>query len=139
MPNHTIRLRGGWRGYEATGAALAGTAAWVALPIVWPAGLSGPLRLERRFQAPPAVAGSEALAIVCEDVPGLVSIALNGRTLATAPFSSTAIRVGLARRDIQPRGNLLALEVLPGPPDPGRPWGRIALEVVEAERGRESR
>lgn len=137
MPNHTIRLRGGWRGQAASGAPLSESTAWVRLPIVWPAGLSGPLRLERRFQAPP-VANAETLAIAFEDVPGLVSIALNGRTLATAPFALPAVRIGLDRRDLAPRGNLLTLEVLPERSAPGQPWGCIALEVAEAERSREA-
>jgi hypothetical protein len=127
MPEHLIRLRGGWE-WRDPGAA---SARRVALPMTWPAGLTAHVRLVRSFQRPTIDPAREALALRLESVSGLVAVWLNGRELARPDAGTTALCLPLD--DPMPPRNVLVLEV--DPTTPGRagadpePWGEIALVI----------
>jgi hypothetical protein len=128
MPSdHLIRLRAAWD-YHRAGEAHPRR---LELPRRWPAGLSEPFRLTRRFHAPRIEPAREVLALQLEAVEGVTAIRLNGRVLAE-PEEGTA-RLTIQLTEPLPPSNLLELDV-----DPARwsalgvdrgPWGVIALAV----------
>jgi hypothetical protein len=127
---HLIRLRGGW---ECIGGHFGGDPAVPArltLPVDWPDGLHEPLRLTRRFSAPPLDPEREQLLLRLADIAGLCSVALNDRLLA-APAGESALELPLAEH-IAAR-NVLVLEVDPrawaDAPGARLGWGSIALVV----------
>ncbi|WP_406695416.1 hypothetical protein V5E97_30775 [Singulisphaera sp. Ch08] len=131
MPEHWIRLRGGWDWQS--GSAADATKRPLTLPIEWPAGQASPVRLLRRFGCPPIDPLHESLSLRLENVPGLLAIQFNGRSVnvpleESLSFSLESIGPILAK-------NLLILEVDPARATrPGETWGQIAL-IVEASRG----
>src|SRR5690349_18316241 len=78
MEDHVIRLRGGWT----RGDPPSPGDGRVTLPLTWPVCPAGPVRLVRRFQAPRVDPASVVVSLTLEDVAGLLSVELNGRTLA---------------------------------------------------------
>jgi hypothetical protein len=123
MSEHLIRLRGGWEWHEPG----ADPSRRVTLPMTWPAGLSGRVRLVRSFHRPPFDPARETLAIGLESVAGLVLVRLNDRELAWPDAGVTALRLPLD--DPLPPRNVLELEV--EPPVVGvEPWGTIALVIA---------
>ena len=71
MPDHFIRLRRAWD------AKVDGQSLRVDLPATWTSAVV-PLELSRRFQRPRLGNPDEAIYLRFEDVPGLVSVFLNG-------------------------------------------------------------
>jgi hypothetical protein len=124
VPEHRIRLRGGW---ELQDLDAGGAASPLALPVTWG---SQPfprrLRLVRRFGRPK----SGRVRLVLEDVEGLRSAELNGEPLAIDVSSPGRIDVDLPPLDER---NTLALEVVVGesPGRPATPWGIVALSIDE--------
>jgi hypothetical protein len=131
MPEHLIRLRGGWEWREPEAASAARR---VTLPMTWPAGLTSRVRLIRSFQRPPIDPAHEALALRLESVSGLVAAWLNGRELARPNAGATALCLPLD--DPLPPRNVLVLEVDPQVPShagtDAEPWGTIALVIRPA-------
>jgi hypothetical protein len=134
MPEHLIRLRGGWLQLEPDAPAdadRADPALRVTLPWTWPAGPPGGIRLVRSFGPPPFDPGSETLTLRLARVGGLVSARLNDREIARPSPGTTSLDIPLPGP--LPRRNLLVLDVEPPVPGPGQdpaPWGEIALVIA---------
>jgi hypothetical protein len=129
MPEHQIRLRGGWQWHDPKNQAT-DASRLVTLPIRWPSGVQGLVRLVRHFGSPPVDADNERIALRLENVPGLVAAQLNGRELTgnsdggwhtEAPFE-IELRDPLAPR------NMLVLDVDPPTPREGD-WGHVSLVI----------
>lgn len=136
MPEHWIRLRGGWEWQTGAADVDAAIKRPVTLPIEWPLGQADPVRLLRRFGCPPIDPLRESLTLRLEKVPGLLAVQLNGRTLE-GPLGET-LTYRLAPELIGPllAKNLLILEVDPARATrPGETWGQIALIVDAPKRG----
>jgi len=135
MPEHVIRLRGGWLWYDVeppADAAAGGTGRRVALPIAWPE----PARairtawLVRSFGAPPLEDPRQGVSLRLEQVGGLRSARLNGRELARPAPGTNSLEIALPG-SLPPR-NTLVLEVDPRGLEPGpEAWGLIALVIRE--------
>ena len=129
MPEHRIRLRGGWE-FQVTGGS-----PWLprqTLPLIaFPDG-PGPVRLARNFQTPPMDAGSETLWLRLDAVPGLLSVVLNDRVLARGPFDKPVLDLTVGDA-LRPR-NRLVLDVQPpaksDSPFGVFPWGDVALVIT---------
>jgi hypothetical protein len=138
MPEHLIRLRGGWHRLDPTD----DSDAWVpltqagrrvTLPWTWPGEPAGTVRLARSFGPPPFDPESEALSLRFAGVEGLRSARLNGREIVRGTSGKTAHEIPLS--DSLPRRNLLVLDV--DPPGIGQvreDWGAIALVIGPRER-----
>lgn len=128
MPGHLIRLRGGWEWQLPPGGL--GMVRRVTLPTRWTTGLSGPIRLVRRFGRPPSDPRIEFIELEIRDVPGLKSARLNGIELAENAPGSWAQSV-LIEQDLTER-NELVLEVDLDLIEESRmtePWGSVALMI----------
>jgi len=125
VPEHLIRLRGGWELLDADDAN--STPSPLTLPTAWaPHPAPRRLRLVRKFGAPAA----DRVRLALEAVEGLRAITLNGVPLAFDATSADRLVV-----DLPPLGdrNVLTLDVdLAGPSTVPSPlWGRIALAIAE--------
>jgi hypothetical protein len=126
---HLIRLRGGWEWHTSEkGSPACGR---IALPTVWPQGLSEPFQLVRRFGCPPVDPVRERTTLRLGDVLGLRSVWLNDRLLGQPAEGIDSIEFELG--DLLRARNELRLEVDPRAwADLGAdavPWGTIALAV----------
>lgn len=136
MLEHAIRLRGGWEWHNPAGVT---PPQRVSLPFDrWSLG-AGKARLVRHFQRPPIEAGRETLWLRLDDVPGLISVALNGHPLNAGPLSENAGPWPLEGLEAR---NRLELEVDPAGISPeGRsaPWGHVSLVIRTAVGGPDAR
>ena len=75
MPEHRIRLRGGWwcHGLSDSPSPAARQPA-----TTWDPGQPGPVRLVRQFGCPAINRSRETVVLRLEDVPGLVAVQMNG-------------------------------------------------------------
>ena len=141
MSEHRIRLRGGWEARAID--AMPWAVNRLTLPIRWGVDPPRRLRLTRRFQRPPLpvltlrgsqTAGQPELVLVLEDVPGIVSLELNGESPVCVSPEQTRYEIPLGRL---PQRNQLVLEV-ETPRRDDRPggesleWGCIALVIRDA-------
>jgi hypothetical protein len=129
MPEHLIRLRGGW--LHGGGEDGRDSARRVSLPLEGPPRGISRVVLSRRFGRPSIDPSRERLALRLEGVVGLVGIRLNGRAMAVPPEGT--IDLELSPDELRPSGNVLVLDVLPpaGTPsgaDDSR-WGMVALVI----------
>lgn len=139
MSEHRIRLRGGWLWLDPdVSPDDSPTGRRVTLPIEWPGGPAGRVRLARSFGPPPMDPSRETLALHMARVGGLASARLNGAEIARPTPGTTAIEVPLPGP--LPRRNLLVLEVdlgangdHPGPDQAPVPWGEVALIIGPRE------
>ncbi|MDR3638740.1 MAG: hypothetical protein P4L84_33345 [Isosphaeraceae bacterium] len=103
----------------------------VNLPMTWPAGIHGPVRLLRSFQKPVIDPASEVLFLRLDHVAGLRTLLLNDREIARTPGDQASLTVRLD--DLIERRNVLSLEIeLPQLLEsdvPAAPWGSISLLV----------
>lgn len=125
MPEHLIRLRGGWELSDPDAATSASTP--LTLPISWaPQPSPRRLRLVRRFGAPAA----DRVRLVLEAVEGLRAMTLNGVPLVFDPAATDRLVA-----DLPPLANrnVLTLDIdLAGrSTEPSAPWGHIALVLAE--------
>jgi hypothetical protein len=125
MPEHLIRLRGGWEWQVGEGSVRR-----VTLPVVWPEGLATPFRLVRQFGSPGVLPG-ESVHLRMVNVMGLTNGLLNERPVILPPdFAGEFDRV--VDDDLLTR-NRLVLEVDParfgGSTARGVPWGSIGLVI----------
>jgi hypothetical protein len=133
MPEHLIRLRGGWQWHDEP--ATEGVIRLVTLPLVWPADAPGCVRLVRAFHRPPLDRRAATLSLRLEAIAGLVAVRLNQSELARPRAETSELTLPLD--EPLPARNLLVLEV--HPPDQADPrrgqqlWGRIALVITEQE------
>lgn len=128
MPEHLIRLRGGWERLDAGETARTSR---VVLPLVSTPEAPERLRLVRWFQTPPLEPGKETLWLRLDSVPGLISVGLNGAELAHGPFHESPLFLPLG--DALPARNRVTLDAEFPDPD-GRPdaWGEVGL-LIRAE------
>lgn len=120
MPDHPIRLRGGWELIPPDA-----PPSRVTLPITWPADSPRRFQLVRQFGRPSIDPATERLSLQFEDVPGLISAHLNG-----VPLDINAVHGGsIAPGHPLPARNVLILEVDFDAGRSDRPWGAIALMV----------
>ncbi len=128
MPDHAIRLRGGWTlGVDGRPVDVPWT-----LPTDWAPNLSGPIRLTRRFGRPAVDSSTQRLRLELRDVPGLRGLTLDGVALAIPPGGPDAFSIPLPP-DAGPRLTLILDVDLPDPPRPeiAGGWGAIALVIGE--------
>ncbi|APW63032.1 hypothetical protein [Paludisphaera borealis] len=125
MPEHLIRLRGGWKLHDLD--AEASNATPLTLPVAWESRpVPRRLRLVRKFGRPKI--GRARL--VLEAVEGLRAMTLNDDSLAV-----DAAPPGRLDVDLPPLGerNVLVLDVVieSASDEPASPWGNIALAISE--------
>lgn len=126
MREHWIQLRGGWERHDPS--ARPGRVQRVSLPIEWPPGPPGRVRLIRRFGCPPIDPARESLVLRLENVPGLVAVRFNDRPVEPPAEAGATLCLDpvLSR-------NELVLEVDPDLAARGGgtagAWGRVALVV----------
>ncbi len=132
MPDHPIRLRGGWESYRPGSTTVPER---LTLPTRWDSDWPGRLRLLRRFGSPPIDPGQQALLLVLERVLGIHSIRLNDQEIPHVSPERSNYQI---RLDGLPPRNVLILEVEPpssqGPMnDDDADWGFISL-VIQSQR-----
>jgi hypothetical protein len=90
--------------------------------------------LARWFQTPTLDPRRESLWLRLDSVPGLIVVALNGDTIAQAPFSAFPLLFPLP--EVLPARNRIILDAyFPGPPDVpaiGFLWGEVGLLIQDA-------
>jgi hypothetical protein len=123
---HLIRLRGAWQTFG-EGDATPSVKRWT-LPIQWPPGATGNLRLVRRFSAPPV--DRETVILQVDAVPGLTAAALNDQAIIRPAAEAMSFRVVID--DILRPRNTLVLEVdlAAASASSAVAWGEIALVIV---------
>jgi hypothetical protein len=124
IPEHRIRLRGGWEWHDPDGARPPRRAV---LPLDAPPGGPGPIRLVRWFQTPRYDPARESLWLRLENVDGLGRVCLNDREIACGPFGPDPTLLPLG--DQLPGRNRLTLDVIPAPRSDASPWGMVALAI----------
>jgi hypothetical protein len=132
MPEHEIRLRGGWDWLVREDDVE--VARRISLPILWPPTPLAPFRLVRRFGRPTIDPDVESVRLELRSVPGLVAARLNEVELARPEGRAVDWLVPLPGP--LPARNELVLEVDLGPaarPVEGEPWGLIALRIAHRE------
>ncbi len=134
MPEHLIRLRGGWEWADLDDRESRPTR--ITLPAHLHLSESRRLRLTRRFGRPPMDILTETLWLRLERVPGLKSIAINGAPVPLERLGASPLEVAL--RELADR-NLVELDVnLPASETAGHAieprWGEIALVVRTVAR-----
>jgi hypothetical protein len=134
VPDHRIRLRGGWE-YCPVGSPA--DSERLTLPTRWGSDRPGRLRLTRRFGCPPLDSNRQVLLLLLEQVPGIHSIRLNEHPIPHVSPESSRYEIPL---DGLPPRNVLVLEVEP-PMAHGRTdidasdWGCIALVIQTPQDG----
>ena len=134
MPEHLIRLRGGWERQDLDAPESGPTR--ITLPIHLDSSLARRVRLSRRFGSPPLQREVETLGLRLHHVPGLVSVTINGSPFPLPPQGGGWPEIALHEL---PQRNLLVLEVnLAAVHSPGQAgasrWGEIALVVRAVAR-----
>ena len=138
MPDHRIRLRGGW---ESCPVGAPAESERLTLPTRWGSEPSRRLRLTRRFGSPPLRPGRQVLLLILEKVPGVHSIRLNEQEIPHVSPECSSYEIVL---DDLPARNVLVLEVEPPTaqeatdaraPDGSSDWGCIALVIQTHPEG----
>jgi hypothetical protein len=139
MPEHWIRLRGGWEWWPSGSEDAAVERRRLTLPCVWPSGMPSSIRLLRSFQRPPFDPARESLTLRLDHVAGLVEARLNDRLVSGRPKGDQPISIVLG--DL-PSRNRLILDVetgiagssTTGPMPTIKLWGEIALILTDRDR-----
>jgi hypothetical protein len=134
VPDHLIRLRGGWELIDAASATEAeapDVPSRLTLPVVWPDDSVRQVRLVRKFGRPAHDPAHESLLLALDRVPGLRGIRLNGLRLTIPDRTGGRLEIPFDRLSER---NVLVLDVEPPPhppgdPSPPQPWGEIALVI----------
>jgi hypothetical protein len=129
MPEHWIRLRGGWEAVDLDDPLAQPIR--MTLPVSWTGEEPRQLRLLRRFGRPPLDLLSESIWLRIDRVSGLYRLALNDRELSISPAVNGPVEFPL--RTILDR-NELVLEAFFKSEARGsevctRGWGEIALVI----------
>jgi hypothetical protein len=124
VPDHRIRLRGGW---ELIDVDEPGSApARVTLPLVSGLPRGGRVRLIRKFGRPPVDDRAESVWLSLDHVTGLRAASLNGRPLAIELPLEGRIEIPV---DLPERNELVLEADLPGGSRAWPPWGEVALLI----------
>ena len=129
MPEHRIRLRGGWFLVDPSNPDAPPRR--LTLPLASHPDPGRPVVLLRPFQRPPTDPARETLGLRLVSVPGLVEARLNDLPLTLVPMGTDGFRSVLGG-DL-PARNRLVLRVGPDAPTDGPGWGDVALVI----RGRD--
>lgn len=129
MAEHLIRLRGGWLWQELDSPATCPIQ--TTLPAYFDSRDGVRVRLSRRFGRPSLDHQTETLWLRLQNVPGLVSIMINGSPIPLHQDDTQPLEI--AMKDLPDR-NLLVLEMSNPEADAARQaaahaWGEIALVV----------
>ena len=131
MPEHRIRLRGGWECHYRDGDDdddAPEVHRRVDLPAASSAGFPARFRLTRQFGRPPVDLRNECVTLEMRNVDGLQAARLNGRPIAPSS-GSVEWSVDLAEPLLPRNGLVLEVEFGEhGRSDEG-PWGEIALVI----------
>ena len=129
MPEHRIRLRGGWdcQYHEADDRDGPEVIRRVDLPFAWTGEFPRRLRLTRQFGRPPVDLASEWVELELRGVPGLTSARLNGTAIEPESTAGGIWSIRLAEA-LLPR-NGLVLDVERGDDPEPEPWGEITLVI----------
>jgi hypothetical protein len=134
VTEHTIRLRGGWT-CHAAGTALESPERRLTLPVRWGPDDTEPLILTRRFSRPRLLPDREALVLRMDQVGGILSLSLNGQSIA--PISPTTCRYEIELGGLLERNELvLHVETRSRECEPAgisAEWGVISLVVRTVE------
>jgi hypothetical protein len=126
MPEHWIRLRGGWECRPANPEDNGGTPQRITLPCSWSIESATVLQLSRRFQTPRLDPAREALFLRLELVSGLVEVLLNDCIIAGPAHENEVMSIALGE-NLPPRNHL----VLNVKPTIANRWGEIALVITD--------
>ena len=127
MPEHRIRLALAWSRLVADQPPRR-----VDLPIVWTEDdARGPFDLVRQFRWPPIDEARQAVALELDDVPGLRALQFAGRDLLEGAICGTGPRRILLIRSPDRQVVQLGVDLAGVVAD--RPWGRIALVILDRE------
>src|SRR4051794_41740029 len=124
MPEHRIRLRGGWELLEAESSQT--VPAVVTLPFRFVATGSRKVRLSRKFGRPRLDRRRESLWLSLGSVPGLGLASLNGSTLAIEGPAEQGLEIPV---ELSERNELVLEVELPADRGEAAPWGEIALAI----------
>jgi hypothetical protein len=137
MPEHWIRLRGGWEWWPAGLDDASAERRRLTLPCIWPSGIPASIRLVRSFQRPRFDPARESLSLRLDHVAGLVEARLNDRLILGPHESDESIWIPLGD-DLPPRNRLtfevethLIPTIKTGPPPAIELWGEIALILTD--------
>jgi hypothetical protein len=125
LPDHLIRLRGGWESFTGEGANA--VVACCSLPLSGSIPASLRVRLFRRFGRPRLQSANQSLFLSLDHVPGLRSISLNGAFLAFDKPGHHPLEIFL--ESLSERNELVLDVEFPSDPDVSTRWGDIALVI----------
>jgi hypothetical protein len=130
MPEHRIRLRGGWECHyrEPDDDEGIDVARRVDLPVATAAELPLRFRLTRHFGKPPVDPRVEAVALELRAVGGLRSVRLNGRVVSVLDVSSE-LAIDLDPAELLPRNGLVLEFDRTGLDLADDAWGLVALVI----------
>ena len=130
MPEHRIRLRGGWECHYREGDDDAPEVfSRVDLPAPSAADLPARFRLTRQFGRPPVDLRNEGVTLVMRNVHGLKSARLNGRPITPSSTPGGEWSVDLAEPLLPRNGLVLEVELDEPTRSAGVAWGEIALVI----------
>jgi hypothetical protein len=131
MPEHRIRLRGGWQCQYREGDDPDGPEVLrrVDLPLASTAGLPARFLLCRQFGRPPCDPLVERVTLEIGNLPGLRSVRLNGRPIDPDPSTRPAWSFRLDGPILPRNGLIIEVELTDAPPAEGDSWGEVALVI----------
>ena len=133
MPEHRIRLRGGWecqyREGESEGDDAREVVRRVALPLAWTADFPDRIRLVRHFGRPPVDPRIESVSLEMRNVAGLNVARINGGAIAPAMIvDPSSWSVPLDGPLLPRNGLVLEVDLATARGQPGE-WGDISLLI----------
>ena len=129
MPEHRIRLRGGWESHHREGDEDGPEVVRrVQLPLIWPEGLPARIKLIRQFGKPPVDWSLEAVSLEMRNVPGLQVTRINGHPVPKPTETGGSWSVVLAD-PLLPRNGLVLEVDLEAARKQAGDWGEIWLSI----------
>jgi hypothetical protein len=131
MPEHRIRLRGGWECHYREGDDPEGQEICrrVTLPFASPIEFATRFQLCRHFGRPPSDPRVETVILELLNVAGLKAARLNGRPIAPTTSTGFDWLVELGEPLLPRNGLILDVELDAPSPPMGSAWGEIALVI----------
>jgi hypothetical protein len=131
MPEHRIRLRGGWECHarESDDEDAPEVVRRIDLPAASAAELPARFRLTRQFGRPPVDLRNEIVSLEMRGVPGLKATRINGRAIELGLTEDAACSIDLSEPLLPRNGLVLEVELVGLPRSEGVPWGEIALVI----------
>jgi hypothetical protein len=131
MPEHRIRLRGGWECHYREGDDPEGLEICrrIDLPLALPTKFAARFRLCRQFGRPPSDPRVESVTLELRHVAGLKSARLNGRSIAPTTLTGFDWLVELGEPLLPRNGLILDVELDDPSASIGSAWGEVALVI----------